>query len=277
MLGLIRRVLVVVWLTFKEQSNWTSLPVYLIYTFINPVFQVALYGYIYIAVAHLSGITSPEAAFYMVSGIALFNYIGSGLYGVIWTIHSEREHFRTLKYTYLAFPDLQLYLTSRGLYHYLVGLATSLAMLMVGMLLIGYPMLGSLDTLPSIALLLLIGMAWSSQIGVVVAGLSIYSSEYGPVISESFGGLLFLLGAVLYPVSALPPWIQPLAHIFPMVEWMELMRHYLNPSYIPGDIGGLWTWLLVKTLATIIATYLYFRLVERLVRKTGMLEASLHH
>jgi len=271
------RGLAVIWLTYNEQANWTRLPIYIGYIFINPVFQIALYGYIYIAVAHISGLTDPASAFYMVSGVALYNFIGSGLYGVIWTIHSEREHYNTLKYSYLALPNLHLYLISRGLYHYLTGFITSLAMIILGYLLIGRGLPTPHWGWIYIPILLIIGVLWSANIGVMVAGISIYSAENGPIISEAIGGLLFLVGAVLYPPSTLPDWIEPIAYILPIYEWMELMRASIDPTYIPGDIHSLWTMLLIKSVAWILISIAYFRVVEKLALRSGMLEASLHH
>ncbi len=277
MRGWLNRVKAVIWLTLKEQSNWTRIPFYVIYIFINPIFEVAIFSYVYIAVAYVGNILNPQDAFYMISGVSLFNFIGSGLYGIIWTIHSEREHFRTLKYTYLAFPNLHIYLTSRGIYHYILGFFTSTSMLILGLYLTG-----NLNYLNGwspfqILILIIIGVIWSSQLGVMVAGSSIYSSEYGPLISEAFGGILFLLGGVLYPVDALPPFLRPLAHIFPTIEWLELMRYYISSYYHIENIGYLWTLLILKTVIYVLAVYIYFRIVEYFVRRKGMLEVSLHH
>ncbi len=271
------RIKAVVWLTFKEQSNWTKLPFYITYIFINPIFEVAIFSYVYIAVAYISNILDPLNAFYMITGVGLFNFIGSGLYGIIWTIHSEREHFRTLKYTYLGFPNLHIYLTSRGLYHYILGLITSTTMIILGLTLTGNLYLIDRVELIPIFTLLLIGVVWSSQLGVMVAGSSIYSSEYGPLISEAFGGILFLLGAVLYPIEVLPPVIQPLAYIFPTIEWLDLMRYYLSSQYHVTNVDMLWTLLLIKTLAYVGIVYIYFRIMEYFVRRRGMLEVTLHH
>jgi len=271
------RIKTVIWLSYTEQSNWTKIPFYIIYIFINPVFEVAIFSYVYIAVAYVGNLLDPLNAFYMITGVGLFNFIGSGLYGVIWTIHSEREHFRTLKYTYLAFPNLHLYLTFRGLYHYIIGLITSTTMIIIGLTLTNnLYMLDKIEAVP-IIILLISGVIWSSQLGVLVAASSIYSSEYGPLISEAFGGILFLLGAVLYPIEALPPLIQPLAYIFPTIEWLDLMRYYLSSRYSVGDVNILWINLLIKMIGYIIVVYIYFRIVEYMVRRRGMLEASLHH
>ncbi len=271
------RIYAVMWLTFKEQSNWTKLPLYITYVFMNPIFEIAIFSYVYIAVAYVSNILDPANAFYMISGASLFNFIGSGLYGIIWTIHSEREHFRTLKYTYLAFPSLHIYLTSRGLYNYIIGLITSSTMLLIGLGLTGnLHFLDKVDII-HIIILLFIGLIWSSQLGVMVAGSSIYSSEYGPLISEAFGGILILLGAVLYPIEALPPFLQPFAYIFPTIEWLDLMRYYLSTSYTLPNPGYTWTILIIKTLAYIFIVYIYFQIMEYFVKRRGMLEATLHH
>ncbi len=273
----LRRFRAAVWLTWKEQSNWTRPYIYILYSMITPFFSVLVYAYIYVVIAFYSGLVDLSRAYFLVSGVSLYNFIGSGLYGLIWTIHSEREHFRTLKYTYLAFPSLHVYLLARSFFHFILGGIYALVMFIAGLLITSYP-LGSLNpNLLEVISLLIIGYLWSSQLGVMVAGTSIFSSEYGPLISEAVGGILFLVGAVLYPVSALPPFIQPLASLFPMMEWMELMRHALNQSYYIADVGGMYMSLIAKTAIYILVSIVYFGIIERLTRKRGYLEATLHH
>ena len=273
----LRRFRAAVWLTWKEQSNWTRPYIYILYSMITPFFSVLVYAYIYVVIAFYSGLVDLSRAYFLVSGVSLYNFIGSGLYGLIWTIHSEREHFRTLKYTYLAFPSLHVYLLARSFFHFILGGIYALVMFIAGLLITSYP-LGSLNpNLLEVISLLIIGYLWSSQLGVMVAGTSIFSSEYGPLISEAVGGILFLVGAVLYPVSALPPFIQPLANLFPMMEWMELMRHALNQSYYIADVGGMYMSLIAKTAIYILVSIVYFGIIERLTRKRGYLEATLHH
>jgi len=272
-----RRFKAAVWLTWKEQSNWTRPYIYILYSMITPFFSVLVYAYIYVVIAFYSGLVDLSRAYFLVSGVSLYNFIGSGLYGLIWTIHSEREHFRTLKYTYLAFPNLHIYLLARSFFHFILGGIYAIVMFIAGLWITGYPLESLNPNIFEILLLLIIGYLWSSQLGVMVAGTSIFSSEYGPLISEAVGGILFLVGAVLYPVSALPPFIQPLANIFPMKEWMELMRHALNQSYSIGDIERTYVSLAAKTTIYIIISIVYFSVIERLTRKKGYLEATLHH
>jgi|Deesub1362A_J573_1020465.scaffolds.fasta_scaffold00003_158 ABC-type polysaccharide/polyol phosphate export permease len=267
----------VVWLTWKEQSGWTKPPYYFGYIIITPFFQLILYAYMYIVIAFYSGLVNVEMAYYLVTGVSLYNFIGAGLYGLIWTVHSEREHFRTLKYTYMAFPNLQLYLLSRGFFHYITGALSTLVMLLSGLILTGVP-LGTLSVKPMLlTILIILGFLWSSQLGIMVAGSSIFSSEYGPLISEAVGGILFLLGAVLYPIESLPEYIRPFADVFPMREWMELMRYALNPAYNVADPNQLLLQLVVKTIIYVIAAVIFFRFTEKLARKKGLLEATLHH
>ncbi len=273
----LRRFWAAVWLTWKEQSNWTKPYIYILYSMITPFFSVLVYAYIYVAIAFFSGLVDLERAYYLVTGVSLYNFIGSGLYGLIWTIHSEREHFRTLKYTYLAFPSLHLYLMARSFFHFILGAIYAFIMFLAGIVLTGYPIDALQPNIMEIAILMILGYIWSSQLGVMVAGTSIFSSEYGPLISEAVGGILFLAGAVLYPVSTLPPFIQPISYIFPMVEWMELMRHALNPAYVVSEPNSLYLILALKTFLYLVISIIYFSIIERLTRRKGYLEATLYH
>ena len=57
---MLRRFKAVLWLTWKEESNWTKFPFYLVYILITPFFQVIVYAYIYIVVALYSGIVNQD-------------------------------------------------------------------------------------------------------------------------------------------------------------------------------------------------------------------------
>ena len=134
----LRRIYAISWLSWLELSNWTRPIVFIAYTLVRPMFSLLLYAYIYIAFAVATGYMNPEAAFYMITGISFYNYIGNGIYGLTWVIHDEREHYRILKYNYLALPDLQFYLASRGIIHYLIGLMLAVVTFPLGLWLVGY-------------------------------------------------------------------------------------------------------------------------------------------
>lgn len=167
---------------------------------IRPIFSL-LYAYIYIAFAVISGLVDYERAFYMISGIACYNFIGEGLYGVIWVIHEEREHYSILKYNYISFPNLRDYLLARSIVYYIIGVCLLIIILIVGLSLVGVNPLYLKPNIPLFLLAITIGFIWSAFLGVIVSGASLFSSEYGPLISESVAGLLFLLGNVLFQLK----------------------------------------------------------------------------
>ncbi|RLE85451.1 MAG: hypothetical protein DRJ41_01190 [Thermoprotei archaeon] len=273
---LLRRVYAISWLSWQELSNWTHPAIFMAYTLVRPIFGILLYAYIYVAFAISSGKANPSAAFYLITGVSFYNYIGNGIYGVVWVIHEERDHYRLLKYTYVSYPSLQGYLAARGLVHYVIGFILSLVSIGIGFTVTGL----SPSLQPNIPLLivnLIVGMAWCTSIGITVSSLSLFSSEYGPLISESVGGLLFLVGSVIFPAKELPPWLYTLSEALPMKEWMELMRHSINTSYVPGNVQGLLVSQLMKALFYVTLSYVVFKALDRLVRLKGGLEATLEH
>lgn len=273
---LLRRIYAVSWLSWLELSNWTKPLVFVAYSLARPMFSLLLYAYIYIAFAVAAGYADPEKAFYLVTGTALYNYIGSGIYGVAWVIHEEREHYRILKYNYLSFPDLQLYLISRAVVHYLLGLFLAAVTLLVGLPLVGYDLELLKPNLPLLLVNALLGFAWCTALGVMVASTSLFSAEYGPLISESTGGLLFLVGSVLFPAEQLPHWLYPVVEAIPLREWMELSRYALNPSYLIDPFSTLLSQAL-KTAVYLAFSTVVFRVMSRLVRAKGYLEATTEH
>ena len=272
----LRKVYAISWLSWLELSNWTKPPIFIAYTLVRPLFTLLMYAYIYVAFVAASGRLSPEVAFYMISGISFYNYIGNGLYGVVWVIHEEREHYRLLKYNYLALPDLQFYLASRGVIHYGIGLMLSFVTYPLGLWLLGYDPL-RLRPDPLILLAnLLVGYVWCTSLGVALAATSLFSAEWGPLISESMGGLLFLVGSVLFPAERLPYWLRPVVDALPMREWMEVTRHALNAGYRVDVIGLLGSESL-KAVIYAVASTAFFKAIDRLVRAKGYLEATTEH
>ncbi|PCN50252.1 hypothetical protein B6U99_05455 [Candidatus Geothermarchaeota archaeon ex4572_27] len=271
-----RRVYAVMWLSWQEMSNWTRPYVFAAYLLMRPMFSLLLYAYIYIAFAVTSGVADERAAFYLISGVAMYNFVGEGMYGVLWVIHEEREHYGILKYNYISFPNLRDYLLARAAVYYVAGAITSLATLVVGLWLVG---LGPLYLSPNpalIALLYAMGFLWSGFLAVMASGTSLFSAEYGPVMAEALAGLLFLLGNVIFPVEMLPWWLRPLADALPMADWMELMRASLLAAYgvdVPARLAS----LAAKTAVIVCAGVAFFELADRKAREGGLLEASFHH
>jgi len=273
---MLRRLYAVSWMSWLELSNWTRPIIFIAYIMIRPLFTLLLYAYIYIAFAATSGQMSPEAAFYMISGISFYNYIGSGIYGVAWVIHEEREHYRMLKYNYLAFPDLQLYLASRGAVHYIIGLILSIVTFPIGLSLVGYKLSLLKINLGLLVVNMILGYLWCTALGIIVAATSLFSAEYGPIISESMGGLLFLVGSVLFPAEQLPGWLHPIVNAIPMREWMELTRHALNVDYTI-NVNGMLLSQAMKTAVYLAVAYTFFKSMDKLVRMKGYLEATTEH
>ena len=273
---LLRRLYAVSWLSWQELSNWTHPLVFIAYIMVRPLFGILLYAYIYVAIVIASGKVDPSSAFYLITGASFYNYIGNGLYGVVWVIHDERDHYRLLKYTYISYPSLQGYLIARGLVYYLIGIALSTVSLVVGLAVTGL----GIQLLPNIPLLivnLIIGAIWCTSLSIVVSSLSLFSSEYGPLIAESMGGLLFLVGNVIFPVEKLPYWLYLIAEAIPMKEWMEITRHSINVNYPISNIFDLLFSEIVKTMVYVIFSYVFFRIMDKLVRIKGNLEASMEH
>jgi ABC-type polysaccharide/polyol phosphate export permease len=274
--GYFRKIYAIMWFSWQELSNWTKPHIFIAYLMVRPIFGLLLYAYIYIAFAMASGLVNLEKAFYLVSGMAFYNFIGNGIYGVVWVIHEEREHYNILKYNYVSFPNLRDYLLARSIVHYIIGMALTIIVLLIGLPLVGYNPLTLKPNIPILIFVFLIGFVWSSFLSIIMSGISLFSSEYGPLISEAFGGLLFLLGNVLFPISALPGWLLPAAYALPMMEWTELARYAVNTAY-PIDPLNTAILLLVKTVIYVIIGVAFFTFADRQARNKGLLEASLYH
>jgi len=273
---LLIRIYAISWFAWQELSNWTKPWIFVLYTLVRPLSTLLLYAYIYIAFAVASGQANPTAAFYMITGIAFYNYIGNGLYGIIWVIHEEREHYEILKYNYVSYPSLQGYLVCRGIIYYILGFFLTIIVLALGLPLVGYDLTNLKPNLAVFTIVMLLGFIWCTSLSIFTASLSLFSSEYGPLISEGMGGLLFLTGNVLFPAEKLPPWLHPISEMLPMKEWMDLARYSMNVDYAINT-PALMASLIAKTIIYVVFCTLFSKMMDRLVRKIGALEATTAH
>jgi len=84
-------------------------------------------------------------------------------------------------------------------------------------------------------------------------------------------GIPFLvqpLSAVFYPVSVLPPWLQPVAWVLPSTHVFEGMREVLRTGQVPWETFG---WSLALNVVYLAASALFFRRLFGVVRARGLL------
>ncbi len=88
------------WLGWQIESNWTDPFLFAVYSVIKPVAGAAILVVMY-AVITRGDFESPLFS-YILLGNAFYIYVGQIMSGISWAVIEDREHYRTMKYLYIA-------------------------------------------------------------------------------------------------------------------------------------------------------------------------------
>ncbi len=213
------------WLGWQIESNWTDPFLFAIYSIIKPLAAAAILVVMF-GVITKGNFTSPIFS-YMYLGNAFYVYVGSIMTGISWAVIDDREHYKTLKYMYVAPISIQIYLIGRGVARFLVASITVIITIVVGVLLLHV----NLDLLavnwPLFVLSLLLGVVMLAMMGLILAGISLLIVNNVWFIGDAVAGALFLFSGAIFPLEQLPVWLRPLGYAMPVTYWLELIRRSL--------------------------------------------------
>jgi len=126
------------WMTFKSatflgwalESNWTDPFLFAVYSVIKPITSAAILIVMYSIISQ-EDFSSPMFA-YIYLGNAFFILVGAVLQGVSFGIIDDREHYRTLKYIYIAPIHITVYLVGRSVATVLTRILSVIITLLFG-------------------------------------------------------------------------------------------------------------------------------------------------
>ena len=126
------------WLGWQVESNWTDPFLFAIYVIIKPLATAAILVVMY---AIITGGDYDSPVFpYIYLGNAFYIYVGAVMTGVSWAVIDDREHYKTLKYMYIAPISIQFYLLGRGVSRFLIGTVAVIVTIAVGALFLNLPL-----------------------------------------------------------------------------------------------------------------------------------------
>jgi ABC-2 type transport system permease protein len=109
-----------------------------------------------------------------------------------------------------------------------------------------------------------------SSLGVISAAFTMVFKRGDPV-HLFVGGISFLLGGVIFPVSEMPGWLQAVARLLPITHGLDGMRALLLQGRPLGAVG---TQLLILTLFVALSlplSLLCFQKAVNIARRDGTL------
>ena len=113
----------------------------------------------------------------------------------------------------------------------LVGVVSVVLMLAVGVVLFGVEIPWS--DLPLILLLMVLGAATFSSLGLAVAALS-PNARSAPALANAFILPLAFISGIFFPLEGAPDWLQTLASLFPLEPLASAVIDIFNPTLDPG-------------------------------------------
>ena len=216
------------WLGWKIESNWTDPFLFAVYSIVKPLASAGILIVMYSVIAQ-SDFTSPIFA-YLYLGNAFYQYVGAVMSGLAWAIIDDREHYRTLKYIYVAPVSVPYYLLGRGVARFLTTTFAVIVTIAFGVIFLKIPLVLGEVNWGLFALTLFIGIAMLATLGMMLAGISMNIARHSDFIGDAVAGALFLFSGAIFPLSVLPAAIRWLGYVFPVSYWLELMRRSMIGS-----------------------------------------------
>ncbi len=265
------------WLGWQIQSNWTDPFLFAVYSVIKPVAGAAILVVMY-GVITRGAFDSPLFA-YIFLGNAFYIYVASIMTGISWAVIDDREHYKTIKYIYIAPIRFPYYLIGRGVAGFLTGTISVIITLLAGMLFLNLKLDPAAIQWPMFLATLGIGIVMLAMMGLLLAGVTMMVAHNIYVIGDAVAGSLFLFSGAIFPLEVLPPWLRPVGYAMPLAYWLELLRRALVgdvaqafPTFAGLSDAQLIAILIGLTLAFAFLGTLTFRWCEAQARDRGMID-----
>ena len=259
---------------WQIESNWTDPLLFFIYSIARPLGGVLILVFMYHVVARAGGATMLG---FFVVGTACWPFVVRGMMGTAYSLISDREHWRTLRYVYISPISLRAYLVGRALAQATSAVAAAAVTLIFGRWVLGVPMHLATINAPYTAAAFVLGIAAVIALGLIVASAAVLISGEAWRMPEGVGAALYLVCGAIFPVTVLPPALQALSQAIPLTWWLEAMRRgLLGPAVVrslpqftdPTVLG----FLAMLTALWVAAALVAFTFAERRARQLGILD-----
>lgn len=265
------------WLGWQIESNWTDPFLFAIYSIIKPLAAAGILVVMYRVVTQQAFDTPMFAYLYL--GNAFYQYVSAVTTGVSWAVIDDREHYRTLKYIYVAPLNIPLYLFGRGVARFITTSFAVLIIILFGVGFLKMPLALSTIQWPLLIVSLVLGTLMLGLVGLILAGITLLTARHSYYIGDAVAGALFLFTGAIFPLEVLPAYLRPIGYALPITYWLELMRRALVgrvaqafPTFSALSDGQLLALLALMTLALGIISLVVFRWCERLARERGLID-----
>lgn len=213
------------WLGWLIESNWTDPFLFAVYSIVKPLSGAAILVIMY---GIISGGNFNTPLFpYIYLGNAFYIYVGAVMTGVSWAVVDDREHYKTLKYMYIAPIYIPVYLLGRGVARFITGSIAVFITIMAGVLFLKVPLHLADINWGLFLVTLILGVVMLALLGLLLAGITLTVARHEGFIGEATAGALYIFSGAVFPLDVLPEWIRPVGYFMPTTYWLELLRRSL--------------------------------------------------
>lgn len=283
MLSHFRTLRLAAWLGWQLETNWASPWLFAVYMLIKPVCGSLMLVFMFYAARQATGGRVPaEFLPYLYVSNACYGLVGTVMFGLSYAVVRDREHYRMLKYIYISPAHFQTYFLGRGAARGLEGTVGGVLNIGVGLFLFSELRATVGVDVPWLLVYLVIGAVMLWACGMILAAACLNMSRNGMFLSEGIAGVVYLASGVVFPISVLPSWVQPISLSLPTTYWLEGMRRALMgplPEQFRGPLsnwsnGGLALMLAATTAALVVLAQLFWTWSERRAWRNGKLEEN---
>lgn len=265
------------WLGWQIESNWTDPFLFAIYSIVKPLSSAAILVVMYSIITQ-ADFASPIFP-YIYLGNAFYIYVGAVMAGISWAVIDDREHYKTLKYMYVAPIHIPMYLIGRGVAKFLVGTMSVLITILFGVLFLNVNIDFAAVNWPLFFTGLVIGVVMLAMMGLLLAGVTLLVAHHVWFLGEGVAGALYLFSGAIFPLDVLPPFLRPIGFAMPLTYWLEVLRRALVGSVAQAfpTLSGFSNAQLVGILVALTATFMLlsvfvFRWCENTARERGLID-----
>ncbi len=270
------------WLGWQVESNWTDPFLFAVYVIIKPLATAAILVVMY---SIITGGDYESPLFpYIYLGNAFYIYVGAVMTGVSWAVIDDREHYKTLKYMYIAPISIPFYWLGRGVSRFLIGTVAVFVTITAGALFLNLPLNLAEVNWGLFIVSLLIGVTMLAMMGLILASITLMMAQHNFFVGEAVAGALYLFSGAIFPLEVLPAWLRPVGFAMPIAYWLELMRRSLIGEVAQAfptlarfsnlDLLGI---LIGLTVVFGIISVLIFRWCDYIARERGMIDRTTNY
>lgn len=221
----LRSLFTAAWLSWQIESNWTDPFLFAIYSIIKPLSAAGILVVMYTIITN--GDFSSPVFSYLFLGNAFYQYVPALLSGVSWSIIEDREHYRTLKYFFIAPIDIPMFLFGRSLSKFLSATISVLITTTIGVIFLKVPLILVQVDWSLFIWTMLLGIINMSLLGLLLAGVTLITVRHSYYIGEVVAAGLILFTGAVFPLDVLPVFFRAFGYLLPITYWLELIRRSL--------------------------------------------------